>query len=467
MICVVGLWGGAAVAQSPIDLTIGTETSGATIPDDFVGLSFGMKALLPKEGGTHFFSATNTSLITLFQNVGITHLRVGGTTVESPVTTPIPGETDIDNLFAFVRAARVKKVIYSLRLLEPDPAMHYAETNAVLAKYIWSHYRSNLDCFALGNEPDLRRVYNQDWAITNFTTYIGRWEKFASAISNAVPEAKFAGPDASSGNVHWTIDFADAEKNSGLISAVVEHFYVGGAGRGLSPAEGIETMLSPDWIKANQTIYDKVTAVVLSNGLPFRFTEANDHYTGGVPGGSDTFAGALWALDFLHWWAAHDAKGVDFHNTQWAVNGALTLDAQGRVTINPKAYGLAVFNLGGHGRVQPISISNPDGVNLTAYAVRDGGNLFVTIINKDHGAGARGAEVTIRADGMSGRAEAMFLTAPGGDAAAKTDVMLGGKLITNDGPWRGKWVRVKSAKAGEWRVGVEKTSAVVVRIGGR
>ena len=45
---------------------------------------------------------------------------MGGTTVESPPTIAIPGHADIDNLFAFVQAAQVKKVIYSLRLLETN-----------------------------------------------------------------------------------------------------------------------------------------------------------------------------------------------------------------------------------------------------------------------------------------------------------------------------------------------------------
>src|ERR1019366_7398318 len=136
-------------------LTIGAPASGAVIPDDFIGLSFGTKTLLGGKAGAHFFSASNAPLVTLFQNVGIRHLRVGGTTVESPVVTAIPDETDIDSLFGFVRAAGVKQVIYSLRLLPTNSAQQYPATNAAIAKYIWSHYRTQLECFAIGNEPDL------------------------------------------------------------------------------------------------------------------------------------------------------------------------------------------------------------------------------------------------------------------------------------------------------------------------
>lgn len=459
-----GFWAGTALAQSPVTLTIDTRVQGAVIPADFVGLSFGMRAVLPGKGGAHFFSATNTPLVTLFQNLGLRHLRVGGTTVESPPATPIPDETDIDNLFAFARAAGVKQIIYSLRLLETNAAQQYAVTNAAIAKYIWSHYRPYLECFAIGNEPDLGRVFKQDLTITNFTTYLDKWQKFAAAITNAVPEAKFAGPDGGSGNITWTTHFARAEKNSGIISVITEHYYAGGKGRGVEAREGIETMLSQDWLKSYQTLYNQMASLVLSDGLPFRFTEANDHYSGGIPDASDTFAGALWALDFLHWWAAHDAKGVDFHNTQWVVSDVITPDANGQLRINPKGYGLKAFDLGSHGSVEPVAITNPDGVNLTAYAVRDIKNLFVTIINKEHGTNARGAAVTIISAGITGRAEVVFLAAPGGDVTAKTGVTLGGAAIGSDGPWLGKWTSLESKKPGQYVIKTVPASAMIVKI---
>jgi hypothetical protein len=203
---------------------------------------------------------------------------------------------------------------------------------------------------------------------------------------------------------------------------------------------------------------------VLADDLPFRFTEANDHYSGGVPGASDTFAGALWALDFLHWWAAHDARGVDFHNTQWVVSDVIAPDSNGEFAIKPKGYGIKAFDLGSHGSIAPVAISNPNEVNLTAYAVRDVNTLFVTIINKDHGANAHGADVTILADGITKQAEAIFLTAPEGNVTAKTGVTLGGASINNNGSWLGKWTRLSTHKAGQCAVKVPAASAAIVKI---
>ena len=464
LLCVGCLLTGAAWGQSPITVTIGPQAPGATIPADFIGLSFGMKAMLPDKAGAHFFSATNKPLITLFQNLGLTHLRMGGTTVESPTTTAIPDHTDIDNLFAFVKAAHVNKVIYSLRLLETNAAQHYAETDAAIAKYIWDKYRPYLECFAIGNEPDRGNIYAQDWGITNFATYHSKWRQFATAITEAVPEATFAGPDAGSGNINWTTRFAKTEKNAGNIGVITEHFYVGKAGKGVSAQQGIDAMLSPDWITANEKLYSKMAAPVLAEGLPYRFTEANDHYSGGVPGASDTFAGALWALDFLHWWAAHDTRGVDFHNTQWVVNDVITRDPKHGLMANPKGYGIKAFDLGGHGSTEMVTISELNGINLTAYAVRGAGEHFVTLINKEHGSGAREANVGIVVPGSAGPATVIFLTAPDGDAAAKTGVMLGGASINADGPWLGKWTPLAADQPGKYSVKVPAASAAIVRI---
>jgi Glycosyl hydrolase family 79, N-terminal domain len=462
------LYCASAIAEQVPDsvtITIQSNSVAAPLPPDFLGLSMEPRGLPPDAQGNYFFSPTNKQFVTLFRNIGISHLRMGGTSVESPPTNPIPDTTAIDNLFAFVKAAGVKKVIYSLRLLETNSALRYDITNAALAKYIWDHDRANLDCFAIGNEPDVGKVYRQDCEITNIPTYLAKWRRFANAITNAVPEAKFAGPDAGSANVPWPMAFARHFENSGLISAVTEHFYVGGAGRDVPAAQGIDDMLSPQWLDTNQKLYERVTVPVMKMGLPFRFGEANDHYSGGVKDASDTFAGALWALDFAHWWAAHSIRGIDFHNTAWRVNDSITLDsATGELRLNPKGYGLKAFTLGSRGASESLALQNPGGLNLTAYAYYDAPNHFVTIINKEHGPGAREASVAIITPRKEKRAEIIFLTALNNDAAAKTGVTLGGAPINNHESWQGKWQRLDINVSDRCIVKIPPTSAAIVKI---
>ena len=88
----------------------------------------------------------------------------------------------------------------------------------------------------------------------------------------------------------------------------------------------------------------------------------------------------------------------------------------------------------------------------------------MTLINKEHGSGAREAKVILATPGAAKRAEVIFLAAKHGDATAKTGVTLGGASISADGPWLGKWKPLPAGKPGQYAVKVPATSAAIVRI---
>ena len=95
---------GHAWAGSPVTVRVDMEKQIRTIPEDFCGLSYETKMLLPNTNtGKHYFRGDNLPLITAFKTMGIKHLRVGGNTAER-ATVNIPDETDIDALFAFAKA---------------------------------------------------------------------------------------------------------------------------------------------------------------------------------------------------------------------------------------------------------------------------------------------------------------------------------------------------------------------------
>jgi hypothetical protein len=201
---------------------------------------------------------------------------------------------------------------------------------------------------------------------------------------------------------------------------------------------------------------------VQSEGFGYRMTECND-YTGGVDGASNAFAAALWALDYVHWHAAHHAIGLNFHNRRWIFTDTVYRDSAGNYQYNPKAYAIRAFDLGSDGNVVPLTMSNESALNVTAYAVRGARELFVTIINKEHGAGAREANVTIVAPGITERASGMALVAPNGDVGARTGVTLGGAEIV-DASWDGKWTDLNECTNAKTQVKVPATSAIVVRL---
>lgn len=514
----------AAVAQAPVTVSVETSSRGFAIPADFVGLGFETKSVLPNAYGVHgyFFSPENTHLITLFRNIGIREIRVGGGTVDGSgrderCATGIPTYKDIDQLFEFAEAADIK-VIYSVRLLNPKECAnpHLAEDDAKIVRYIWDRYRANLDSFAIGNEPDVSQYHSRpehvlDPAIyetvpgvpgSAYPSYLADWRHFAEVIHKTVPEARFSGPDTAvsskssftpnpADGISWTVAFARDLKGSGLFEEALQHHYVWGGPGNTTAQEAIDDMLSIRWDQDTEIgkqpayrggtaqfhPYPYVFAIMLkplvAMGVRYRMTEANDCLHG-VTGASDGFASALWALDYMHWWAAHRMAGVNFHNNPWIPTDTVVPDPNpcgprgcGNYRVTPKAYGMKAFSLGSRGFVEPVKISNPKSINLTAYAVGTAKDLYVTVINKTHSSthDATDAAVTIDVPGFNGaRAASMVLTDGEPENAALMTATLGGGTIANNAPFIGKWSPLGSAKNGTIALTVRSTTAVVIKL---
>ena len=472
-ICLVAFCSTAVSTPFPVGLEINTQSPGYDIPQDFAGLSFETGSELPNKNRVHgyLFCATNTALITLFRNAGIHNLRLGGGTVDG-TKAALPSYEAIDNIFAFAKAVGNLKVIYSLRLLNGDSA-----TDAAIAQYIWQRYRPLVASFAVGNEPDWKSYHyppfgrGTDRAITNYSTYLAVWKQFAAAVTNAAPGATFVGPDTGDyegltdfEGKSWTELFANDEKLSGIISAVTQHFYVGGNPGSTTGTEAIHNMLSPDWVLTNYPrLYGHYINPAVENGLPYRLTESND-YLFGITNASDSFASALWALDYMHWWAAHGCAGVNFHNKSWLRTDTIYLDPDGNYRVHPKAYGIKAFELGSQGRVMPLTMHNVHGLNLTAYAVGNAHHLNVTIINKEHDSGARDAVVNIALNGFAvANVSTMILSSTNHEAAATNGITLGSASINRNAPWNGQWTSLRATNT-QCTVTVPAASAAIVRL---
>jgi len=524
LVIICGFVAAAALPQAPVALTIDASTHEFAIPPDFVGLGFETKSVVANAYGVrgNFFSPSNTELITLFRNIGIKEIRVGGGTDDGSgrtehCVTPIPNEKDIDALFQFARAAGIK-VIYSVRLenLASCPNPHLAADDAKIVRYIWSKYRANLDSFSIGNEPDVSGYHSRPGATLDpaiyetqpgvpgsaYPSYLADWRHFADVIRKSVLNAKFSGPDTAVSSTSsftpnpstgdsWTVQFAKDLKGTGLLVEALQHHYVWGSPGTTTAQEAIDDMLSSAWDDdltigdqpANNGgtakfhpypyVYATVLAPLVKLGVPYRMTEANDCLHG-VPGASNGSAAALWALDYMHWWAAHRMAGVNFHNNPWIPTDTIVPDPNPcgpsgceNYQVTAKALGMKAFSLGSQGSVEPIAISNPRHINLTAYAVGTDRDLYITVINKTHTTthDATSAEVAIHVNGFRpGNASSILLTdGEPGNAALMTGT-LGGAPITNQGPWRGKWTPLTgSAKVGI-TVTVPSTTAIVIRI---
>jgi hypothetical protein len=443
LVCLTGF---AAMAQDAITVTVDTQKHGYAVDPYFCGVSIFTRTQTRDHRGMkgYLFSPENKQLVTLFRNAGIRHLRLGATgsaTSESPNLT----RDEIDALFAFAKATDIK-VIFSLH------AAGAAET----AKYVWEHYRTWLDYFAFDNEPDGRaEKFFEDWRIVTCN------------VTNAVPLAKFAGPDAAGRTL--SLKFVEKVKDTGCLELVTQHIYVGGNSRkkGIDVPHGVDLMLSKEWLSENYpALYRQVCHPVLKQGLGYRLTESDD-FVHGVTNASDSYSAALWALDYAHWWAKHGATGVDFQNTAWLPTDTFYPDANGQFQMHPKAYGIRAFEIGSHGWTLGVKVGNPRTLNVTSYAVGGGTNYFVTIINKEHGPRASVAKVDIVLEGFQAKsAKTMFLETSDGNVTASSGVMLGGVGISNNAIWEGKWSAARISN-GKCSVEVPAASAVIVKIDGR
>ena len=466
----------------PVEVSVDLKHPGEAVPADFVGLSFEASQLLPDTNGVHYFRPDNVALVNLFQTLGIKNLRIGGNTSDRDAKR-LPDEGDLDSLFGFAKVANVK-VIYCLRLHNGD-----VDEDVQTAKYIMENYASQMECFSIGQEPSAYPTEQRDTRAQDermgagkekykYEDYRVAWKTFADALIAAVPGIKFAGPSVHN-NGQWAVDFVNDFGRTNHVILVTEHLYAGGAGGKVpSPEIGIDRMLAGEdsemtngFPKAYQKLYDSFVPMVLSNRLPYRLEEVNNYFNGGATNVSNTFASSLWGLDFMYWWASHSAGGLNFHTGDKVAAGASLqpskytayYTAPDGFYVRPLGYGIKAFDMGGHGKFVPVTISNPSNLNVSVYGLVQGSTPFVTIINKEHGADGRDANITLNLNTNVFRyCEAMTLTAPNDDATAKAGVMLGGAPIEDDGSWKGKWSVMPQPVNGTVRVKVPACSAIIL-----
>jgi hypothetical protein len=188
-------------------------------------------------------------------------------------------------------------------------------------------------------------------------------------------------------------------------------------------------------------------------------------YMGGVAGASDSMAAALWALDYLSYYA-HETPlaGVNFHNAPGAsYNAFAPTQLATAYSLRGVGYGLMAFARGGRGRPLPRVVRNPHAVNLTAYALlHDDGTETVCLVNKTHGAKSTDATVELDPGRRFAQAEVMYLAVANDDAASATGITLGGAPVAADGTWSGGFTSTLAPRKGRFTVPAPHTQAAIV-----
>lgn len=517
LLCICCLVGGAALAYPTNNITLtfncAATNFGPVIPDNFIGLSLSRTFINGAGGSAQVFNPTwnpgaSTTTWQQFTNIlgqiGIHHWRtIDGATGQYADPTPAQD----NQFFTTLKASGVTNVIYALHgFCEIPDAINSTDDIAAATNILLNSTDAPmLESFALDNEPNFNESQScptTDWTEPEYEAQC--WDLVYTQIEEGIaaaglPWAPFSGPE-DGGDIpanpgantpdSWLPQFAIDEAPKQFYIMATQHNYDSSASP-LSPnaVQMAITNLSPNRVASWNNVYTDELGGATSwpkdwydNKLRYRITEASAYDNGGGTGATDgntngqNFATALWELDFCHWWAQRGCAGVNPFNRPVDYSAPIQLDyTSGNWTAMPYAYGLKTFNMGGHG--YPFTntaafLSNPSGMNLTAYGVlsADGTHLYITVINKTcDAASAAAANVTIPVpNNFLGPTNAQYLllssTAPGqdGNATNVQTAYLGGATITNSGPWNGTWTPLALNSQGQASLVVQPATAVVI-----
>jgi len=461
-----------------IRVTIDTRRKQGRIPDDFTGLGYEISSVATPG----LLSDTNRAYVRLVRGLGANGvIRVGGITSDSAAfaadavassaaKATVINAANLRELGTFLDATGWR-LIWGLNLGSGDMKNAAEEAVAVAAAV-----KDKLLAFEIGNEPDgfagdafnAHRPKNYGYG-----DYLKEFRAYKAVIRSKLPDAPFAGPDASWAT-DWVSRFA-ADEGSDL-KLLTKHYYRAGANNpyldklidsnqraeyeARAKNNKIELLIRED--KSLRGMLQELSTAAAASHIPFRICEANSFYGGGQPGVSDAFVSALWVLDFMWTLASGGAAGV---NMQTGVNhldfisyySAIRNHADGAVSIGPEYYGMLAFAQAGKGERIALDY-DADGINLKAYAVLgDHGDLMVTLINKDQNADA---DVTMTTGQTFQRATAWRLK---GLALGSADnVTLGGIEVAAKDRWHARQIELLLTAGGVGEIHVPAASAAVV-----
>ena len=386
---------------------------------DFVGFSFEKS-----EFTTRIFAAANTNVVNLFKALGSSVVRIGGSSVDDAKWDPVSrqtghkiGKADVDAFASFVPLTGWR-VIYGIGLLNRSATVP-ADLAAAAeeAQYAVDKMGNFISAFTLGNEPD-DSTYG---SASNFST---QWLAFKNVIVNQVGNRAFAGPDTtgSGSATRYAVPFVNAFGRSD-ISLVTHHFYQLGAERTNVASTDIKTLMS---FITNTDVYSRklftnlaiVKPAADSAGLKFRITEANSANLGGERDVSDTYASALWSLDFMFQSAQGGASGVNFHGGGAATYTPFTFANSSLGEVRPLYYGMLFFTMMGSGPVLSSSIDAGSN-NISIYAIKTTSGYSVLFVNKE---ASQPVEVILSLPTAVSSATSIYLRGPG--LTSKTGVTI-------------------------------------------
>ncbi|QKZ14233.1 hypothetical protein [Spirosoma sp. KUDC1026] len=420
-ICLIGfgILGVSALYAQPVsvDVQVDATTTGYRINNDFVGFSFEGKTMTTEGGAgstvASFWEASPTAL-TRFRNI-LTNLspssviRIGANSGDQLAWTPGNRGTntdvsrlynsDIDKLFTFLGSVNWK-CLYMINFAKDST--NYAG-NAVVesaseASYVYSTYSARLKSISIGNEPmayvvnKYRNPYTPSLYVAN---YLPVYDAI-KAVNSAVP---ISGGDIGRRSEYNTWNSGYLGKMNNLpttsparpIDTFNAHAYMFRSneltGTTEQSVDALINSLTPGSTFLTNLSYLKTLTETYN--APFWMSETNS-VAGSLAGVTNSFASAIWALDYLYTLASYNVKGANFHSGGNSSSYApiyRVSTANGTYAIGSIYYGLLAFADGALNQrllaVAPAGSSANPRTSYYATASDDGRTVKLTLINKD------------------------------------------------------------------------------------
>jgi hypothetical protein len=427
------------------------------IPPDFIGLGYEMLSVATPG----LLSTKNHRYLELVRGLGPRGvMRIGGIVADytryvangapaNDIKNTVITRANLDEFAGFLKASGWK-AIWSVNFAQGTIPQAVDEAQAVSEAL-----GSNLLALELGNEVE-NYGKNQPFRAANpyaYESYRAEFDAWRAAIVQAVPGARFAGPDTAQ-SLDWVERMAkDAD---GKIQLLTTHYYRNGQRRGSA-----QQLLTPDPRLEEALVRMRVASK--QSAIPWRMCEINSFSGGGLPGVSDTFIGALWTLNTMLRLAQSGCSGVNIEtggNQLGFVSSYSPIQDDGHGVNSPGVpyYGMLAFAHAFSGCHQMLSLKTDNlGEGLWAYAFGAAGKPHSIIVVNMTGLDS---QISVADLGVR-RASVMYLTAPSMDS--KSGVTFGGAAVDSAGHWKPK----TTEKLQRESFLVPRMSAAVLRVDNR
>jgi hypothetical protein len=427
-----------APAPVPVSVSIDAHHPGTPVPRTFLGLSFELSSLpqLARYG-------ESGDLVTLLRSLGRGVLRFGGASADSRTAwtdalTPPPAwassVVSVGDLHRLRRLAERSgwRILLTIDLAHYDPGV--AAREAAAARRALGRWLAGIE---VGNEPNAYLQHGIRPAPWTFAQYDAQVAAYRRAIARVAPRIPLAGPGVSGSAAFLTWGRGEAiHQRPALLTG--HHYPLSCHG---VPAPTIVRLLSAHIRRKESVSIRRYMSVSRARAIRFRLDETNSVSCGGRAGISDTFASALWAVDYVARAMAAGVAGINFHGNVANCYGYSPLCAPtpGRLTAGalraqPEWYGLLLDKaLIGERPVRTI-LRSPSRANVDVTTMLAAGGRLHLVIVDDDPPGAAPAAVRLHVGPGFAGASILTLTAP--SPAAKSGVQLAGRVVQSDGSWQ-------------------------------